>query len=126
MGKQRVQYRESTEGSAKWNAGHNVGCVLFAPEHECICAEIQAEADAEHSATEEAGNQKADMQVVGYGCLLFIALALGVVTWAVCAYYQHREDETIAAYSICESCGLVLDATNVHARCAGEVASYAR
>ncbi len=74
----------------------------------------------------EAGEQKAGMEVVGYGCLLFIALAIGIVTWAVCAYYQHREDETIETYSICEMCGAVLDATNVHARCAGEVESYAR
>ena len=72
-------------------------------------------------AYDEAGNQKADMQIVGYGCLLFVMLAIGIVTWAVCAYCQHREDEAIAAYSICESCGLVLDATNVHAVCAGEV-----
>lgn len=76
-------------------------------------------------AYDEAGNQKADMQVVGYGCLLLVAVAVIGAVWAVCAYCQHREDETIAAYSICESCGLVLDATNVHARCSGEVASYA-
>ncbi len=73
-------------------------------------------------AYEEAGNQKADMQIVGYGCLLFVMLVVGVVAWATCAYLQHREDEAIAAYSICEGCGLLLDATNVHARCeAGEV-----
>jgi len=79
----------------------------------------------EQQAYDEAGNQKADMQIVGYGCLLFAALALGVAAWAAIAYCQHREDEAIAAYSICESCGLVLDATNVHARCAGEGIDYA-
>lgn len=76
-------------------------------------------------AYEEAGNQKADMRIVGYGCLLFAALALGVAAWAVIAYCQHREDEAIAAYSICESCGLVLDATNAHAVCVGEGVGYA-
>jgi hypothetical protein len=76
-------------------------------------------------AYEEAGKQKADMQVVGYGCMLFVALALGVVTWAVCAYCQHREYKAIAAYSICEMCGALLDATNVHARCAAEGVPYA-
>lgn len=74
----------------------------------------------------EAGEQKAGMQVVGYGCLLLVAVAVIGAVWAVFAYCQHREDETIAAYSICEMCGALLDATNVHARCAGEVASYAR
>lgn len=123
MGKQRVQYRESTEGSAKWAAGHNAGCAIYAPDHECICAEIQAEADEE--AVQEAANQKADSRVVGYGCLLFIALALGIVTWAVCAYYQHREDEAVAAYSICEMCGTLLDETNAHAVCVGDTGAVA-
>jgi hypothetical protein len=70
----------------------------------------------------EAGEQKAGMQVVGYGCLMLVAVAVIGAVWAVCAYLQHREDETIAAYSICEMCGALLDSTNVHARCeAGEV-----
>ncbi len=74
----------------------------------------------EQQAYDEAGEQKADMQIVGYGCLLFAALALGVVIWAVCACIQLREDKAVAAYSVCEMCGELLDADNVHARCAGE------
>lgn len=75
--------------------------------------------------TEEAREQLAGAQIAGYGCLLFIALALGIVCWAVCAYYQHKEDEAVAAYSICEMCGLVLDATNAHAVCIGEPGAVA-
>lgn len=126
MGQQREQYRTTTEGSPKWDAGHNAGCCLYAPDDVCVCAEFQAAADAEHSATEEAGNQKADARIVGCGCLLFLALALGAAVAALCVTLDRAFDKDVAAYSICEMCGALLDATNVHARCAGEVASYAR
>ena len=126
MGQQREQYRTTTEGSPKWGAGHNAGCCLYAPDDVCVCAEFQAAADAEHSATEEAANQKADARIVGCGCLIVLAALLGAALIATSVAIDRAFDREVAAYSICEMCGELLDATNVHARCAGEVASYAR
>lgn len=42
-GKHRRRYRRSTEGSLKWKHGHCFGCVMYAPGHKCICAEILRE-----------------------------------------------------------------------------------
>lgn len=39
-GMNRPIYRNSTEGSVKWQTGHNAGCVLYAPDDECICEEF--------------------------------------------------------------------------------------
>lgn len=125
MGKQRVQYRESTEGSAKWAAGHKAGCVLFAPDDECICDEFQDDADAEIFAAEEAGAQRSSMQMVGCGCLIVLAALLGAALLATCVTIDRafgRDSEAVAAYSVCEMCGALLDETNAHARCAWEVA----
>ena len=71
---------------------------------------------------EECQDQTNSASVVGYGCLLALAAALALAAWAAAWWFQHREDEAVAACSLCEYCGLVLDATNVHARCAGQVA----
>lgn len=39
---ERPLYRQTTEGSAKWQTGqHNAGCVWHAPDGECICDEFQ-------------------------------------------------------------------------------------
>ncbi len=35
----RWHYRYTTSLSSKWKSGHNVGCVLFAPDDVCICAQ---------------------------------------------------------------------------------------
>lgn len=41
-GAERPLHRASTEGSAKWEQGHhNAGCVLYAPDDECICDEFK-------------------------------------------------------------------------------------
>lgn len=79
--------------------------------------------------TEEAREQLAGMRVVGCGCLAVMAALLGAALLATCVIIGRAfggRDEAVAAYSVCEMCGALLDATNVHARCAGEVASYAR
>lgn len=39
----RAQYRTTTDGSVKWSNGHNAGCVFYAPDDACICAEVQRE-----------------------------------------------------------------------------------
>lgn len=77
-------------------------------------------------AYEEAGEQRSSRRVVGCGCLIVLAALLGAALAATCVTIDRAFDREVSAYSICEMCGLVLDATNVHARCAGEVASYAR
>lgn len=65
-------------------------------------------------------------EAFGCGGVLFLALALCLAAWAVFACRQREEDEEIvAAYSVCEVCGLVLDEAAVRARCAGEEADYA-
>lgn len=133
MRKQRVQYRVSTEGSAKWAANHNVGCCLYAPDDVCICPEIQAEADAEQALEEEAISQKSDAQIVGYGCLLFIALMLGAAAAAVAIWHStgimarnvlFRADAEPAPYSVCERCGALLD--GAHTECVEEGAYASR
>lgn len=137
MRKQRVQYRESTEGSPKWAANHNAGCCLYAPDDVCICSEIEAEdaeerAMAEQAMAEEAISQKADTQIVGYGCLLCIALMLGAVAAAVAIWHStgimarsvlFRAEAEPAPYSVCERCGALLDGS--HAECVEEGAYYA-
>lgn len=41
-GPERPLYRNSTEGSVKWKTGqHNAGCVLYAPDDQCICEEFK-------------------------------------------------------------------------------------
>lgn len=39
----RRLYRSSTEGSVKWAQGHSAGCVLYAPDDECVCDEFPRE-----------------------------------------------------------------------------------
>lgn len=75
----------------------------------------------DHIAEEE--EQKTDARIVGCGCLMFLALALGAAVAALCATLDRAFDRDVAAYSICEMCGELLDETNVHAACAGEAES---
>lgn len=70
---------------------------------------------------EESRDQKASAGVVG--CLLAVLSALFLAAALATAVTIDRAfDREVAAYSICEACGLVLDAANVHAACAGEAA----
>ena len=72
---------------------------------------------------EESRDQKASAGVVGCGCLLAVLAALFLAAALATAITIDRAfDREVAAYSICEACGLVLDAANVHAACAGEAA----
>ena len=34
-----IYYRHCTHGAPKWSTGHRAGCVLYAPDHVCICHE---------------------------------------------------------------------------------------
>lgn len=78
----------------------------------------------EQDLREECREQTDSASVVGYGCLLAAAAVIALAAWAAVAWFQRREDKAVAAFSICEACGLILDATNVHAVCGAEVARH--
>lgn len=65
-------------------------------------------------------DQTDSADVVGYGCLLALVFAVVVAGGMAEWWFQRREDREVAAYSLCERCGLTLDESNVHAACAGE------
>ena len=72
-----------------------------------------------------ARDQRAGLQAVGYGCLVVALVALAALALAIIvARVERKGDEAVAAYSICESCGMLLDETNVHAVCGAEVARH--
>lgn len=78
----------------------------------------------DESAMDEAMGQKSDMRVVGCGCLIVLALLLAAASMATAVVIDRAFDKEVAAYSVCEGCGLILDAGNVHAACAGEEAVH--
>lgn len=72
-------------------------------------------------AMDEAMEQKSDMRLVGYGCLIFLAVLFVAALFAtVVSIINRAKVKEVAAYSICERCGLLLDGTNVHAACVEE------
>ena len=67
----------------------------------------------EQELRDEAREQRAGMQAVGYGCLFVAAVALTALAMTLAAIIfariERQGDEAVAAYSICEACGLILD-----------------